>query len=109
MDMKILLTDQEKSSENGVYVLEREIEKSKPVRIPSNTVLHFKNAAARLAFEQGKVNEGNVREYAKAVQLKQEVDSKTKKQFLNDMRYAQKINSSEWKAKAAEANLNKNI
>lgn len=71
---------------------------------PTKTRVHFANAAARAKFESGKLNASEARQAVREVEIRQGIDKKTLKQYLNDMRYAAKINSPEWKAEVERRN-----
>jgi hypothetical protein len=65
------------------------------------TRVHFKNAAARAKFESGKLTPAEARQAVVEVPIRRGMDRKALKQLRNDMMYAAKLNSPEWKAEAA--------
>lgn len=81
-----------------------EATKSSPQR---PVLIHFKNAAAKAKFARGELTPSEARAATVTIAAKRGVDRKTLKQFRNDMRYAEKINSPEWQANAARIRAEK--
>lgn len=72
-----------------------------PLRAPSATRVHFKNAAARAKFLKGEMTPAEARQSMNEVEIRPGIDRRTLKQIRSNMKYAAKINNPDWVAEAA--------